>query len=305
MSDIKAKIVDFIKNNYVKILIVLVPLAVVVFLGGLIAYNQSSKFCYTCHINEGPYAMVDKQSKVHKGIDKHLFTCIKCHKDKTVQVIYQRFIKRNENFLESAANLSFATIKSPRFSYTSEQCLNCHPDRLDVVEIPPYLLKSDKLRKIGLKVSKRIHHDFEYFTAQEQTRLEQLKLKSNPTAAEKQEIAHLEKVRIGYCGQCHQRKKITEKGVKVDKQVNFVARNPIACTGCHEDVDPVSHPGREPLAMPTKEICQKCHHGNIHGNFAIFKADCDDTLHTENCVKCHPYYNDYKKSSSSDNVVLR
>lgn len=302
MSKLKQTIIDYIKKNYIKIIVVLAPLGLVVFLGGLIGYNQSSKFCYTCHINEGPYALVDKTSKVHKDIDKHLFTCIKCHKDKTVQVIYQRFIKRNSKFMESAANLSFQNIKSPRFSYTSEQCLNCHPDRLEVVEVPRYLLKSEKLRKIGLKVSKRVHYDFEYFSSEDELRLAQLEKIDNPSDEQAQELQHLKKVQIGNCGQCHQRKKISPEGIKVDKQVNFVSRNPIACTGCHEDVDPLKHPGREPLAMPTEEVCQKCHHGEIHGKFLIFRAECEDTLHTENCVKCHPYY---QQSSNSKNIVLR
>ena len=75
----------------------------------------------------------------------------------------------------------------------------------------------------------------------------------------------------------------------VDKQVNFFARNPITCAGCHEDVDPITHPGK-PLKTPSEEICQKCHHGQIHGKFLIFKAECEDRSNDENCVKCHPYY---------------
>jgi hypothetical protein len=42
--------------------------------------------------------------------------------------------------------------------------------------------------------------------------------------------------------------------------------------------------------MPTKEVCQKCHHGKIHGKFLIFKADCIEQKDTAHCVKCHPYF---------------
>ena len=98
-----------------------------------------------------------------------------------------------------------------------------------------------------------------------------------------------EKIKLGNCGQCHLREKIDQAGNKfVDKTVNFSARNPITCAGCHENVTPVNHPGK-PLPMPTEEVCQRCHHGKIHGKFVIFRAECEDFSNTENCVKCHPY----------------
>jgi hypothetical protein len=159
------------------------------------------------------------------------------------------------------------------------------------------------LRKIGLRVNKRAHYDFENYSLQDENRYNELKKKDRLTAAETKELQLLEKVKTGNCGQCHQRKKVTPEGEGgVDKAVNFVARNPVACTGCHEDVDPVTHPGSEPLKFPTEEVCKKCHHGQLHGKFVIFKAECEDTTNTENCIKCHP---NYQKSQQSETIVLR
>jgi len=117
---------------------------------------------------------------------------------------------------------------------------------------------------------------------------------SSLTQDEKQELALLEKIKLGNCGQCHLQEKNDESGNRiVDKTVNFSARDPIACAGCHENVTPVNHPGK-PLPMPSEEVCQKCHHGKIHGKFLIFKAECEDTTDTKNCIKCHPYYKEEK-----------
>ena len=288
LSNFFAKLKQFTKNHYIAILLVVLPLAFILFVGGIIAYNQSSKFCYSCHINEGPYSYIDKNSAVHKDIDKHLFSCIKCHKDKTVQTIYQRFIKRNASYTETAANLKLKSYFDPRNTYQTEQCLTCHPDRLDVVEAKVYLLKSDKLKKIGLRFNKKLHHRFETYNEKDQARYQELVSIKNLSSEEQQELALLEKIKMGNCGQCHLRIKQEVNGSLVDKNVNFVARNPITCAGCHEDVNPIRHPGK-PLSMPTEETCQKCHHGKIHGKFKIFKAECEDLSDTENCVKCHPY----------------
>ena len=125
---------------------------------------------------------------------------------------------------------------------------------------------------------------------EDQAQLQQLTEKKELSLEEKKEFDLLEKIKTGNCGQCHLMKKKEREGTIIDKTVNFAARNPIACAGCHEDVYPISHPG-EPLSMPTEETCRKCHHGIIHGKFLIFKANCEYLNNTENCVKCHPKIN--------------
>jgi len=285
------KIKDFVIKHYLLVILIVVPIGAITFLTSLIAYNQTSNFCYSCHENNGPYFYFDKDLPVHKGIDKSPFTCVQCHKDKTVQTIYGRSFQKSGTFVESAANLKFVKEAAPRATYTTEQCLICHPDRLDVDEREPYLLASDTLRKIGLRFNKRLHFRFETYSLEDQKLYQDL-ISNNVSVDDKQaEIQLLEKIKTGNCGQCHLRNKITgDQSTIVDKNVNFVARNPITCAGCHENIVPVTHPG-EPVAPPKVETCQKCHHGQIHGKFQIFKADCEDTTQNENCVKCHPYIN--------------
>jgi nitrate/TMAO reductase-like tetraheme cytochrome c subunit len=287
LSNIINNLKQFIIRRYILILLIVVPLGGVLFLGTLIAYNQSSKFCYSCHINEGPYSYIDKSRNVHKDVDKHIFSCIRCHKDKTVQTIYQRFINRNKKFTEQVANLNLQNIIDPKDTYKTEQCLVCHPDRLDVDEMAIHLMQSEKLKQIGLRFNKKLHHQFESFRDEDKARYEALVLKDNLSNEEKQEFEQLFKIKAGNCGQCHLFIKQEVNGSLIDKTVNFVARNPITCAGCHEDVNPIRHPGK-PLSMPSEEICQKCHHGKIHGKFQIFKAECEDLSNTDNCVKCHP-----------------
>ena len=268
-------------------ILVVVAFGGVLFLSSLIAYNQSSNFCYSCHINEGPYSYIDKTRAVHKNIDDNPFTCIKCHKDKTVQTIYQRFISRNTKFTENAANLKLKSAIDPKNTYQTEQCLVCHPDRLEVDEFDTYLIQSEKLKKIGLRLNKKLHHQFEAFREEDRIRYEELVAKENISSEEQQELDLLKKIKMGNCGQCHLFIKQEVNGSLIDKTVNYVARNPITCAGCHEDVNTIKHPG-EPLSIPKVETCQKCHHGKIHGKFKIFRAECNDLNDTENCIKCHP-----------------
>ena len=288
LSNVFNNLKQFVIRRYILILLIVVPLGGVLFLGTLIAYNQSSKFCYSCHINEGPYSYIDKTRDVHKDVDKHIFSCIRCHKDKTVQTIYHRFNSRNKNFTENAANLKLKSIIDPKNTYQTEQCLSCHPDKLYLDEMEAHLLESDNLKKIGLRFNKKLHHRFETFNHEDQSLYIELGSKQDLSDFEKQEFELLEKIKSGNCGQCHLYIKQEVNGSLEDKNVNFVARNPITCAGCHEDVELIKHPGK-PLSMPTEETCQKCHHGKIHGKFKIFRAECEDLSNTENCVKCHPY----------------
>lgn len=282
------RIKDFVIRHHIMLVVTIVPLGAIIFVGALITYNQSQHFCFSCHENRGPYVYFDSLRAVHKDIDESTFNCIKCHNDKTVQNIYVRNFAKLHRNAQLVGNLQAKSIRRANDVYTSDQCLNCHPDRIDVMEREPYLLKNEKLRKIGLRFNKKLHYRFEYYRYEDQNLYRQLSTKDNLTNEEQQELELLDKIRIGNCGQCHLRKK-QDESFTVDKQVNFIARNPINCAGCHEHTNSVNHPG-QPMEAPTKEVCQKCHHGKIHGKFRIFKADCDAAEDTEHCVKCHPYY---------------
>ena len=283
-----------LKNLFIKhhILIVIIGSAVFGIFGfaGMIVYNQSSSFCLKCHYVKGSYFAIDMRTLPHQNIGKGGPGCMVCHPDKAVEKWALRGLKKAQILTQRTANLRFTEPPQPKDTYTTEQCLKCHPDRLDVMEREPYLLASDELRKIGLMLNKRLHYRFETFNEQDQQLYQELQSKTLLTKDEKQEFELLERIRLGNCGQCHLREKIDERGNKIiDKQVNFAARNPITCAGCHEDATPLIHPGK-PLSMPSEEVCQKCHHGKIHGKFLIFRVECEDLSNIENCVKCHPYY---------------
>lgn len=283
------KIKKFIIQYHVILLVIIVPLSVIIVLTGMIIYNESSNFCYTCHINQGNYKYFDKNRPVHQNIDKNKFSCIKCHKDKAVQTIYARDLKNYKKQAQLIGNLQRKSIINPRDVYTTEQCLACHPDKVDVREIEPYLLSDERLKKIGLRFDKRLHYRFETFRDEDRQLYKELLGKTTLTTEENEELKLLEKIKSGNCGQCHIQNKLIEGKKLVDKQVNFIARNPISCAGCHEQASRLTHPGKT-MAPPTKEVCQKCHHGKIHGKFRIFKADCVTRKDTEHCIKCHPFY---------------
>ncbi len=283
------QIKDFIIKHHILLVVTIVPVGAIIFFLALVTYNESAHFCFSCHENQGPYIYFDAERPVHKNYDDSQFSCSKCHIDKTVQTTYFRNFKKVHKNAQLVGNLQAEPLVNPKDVYQTDQCLNCHPDRLNVVERDPYLLQNEKLQRIGLRFDKRLHSRFETFRPEDQQLYQELKDTQTLTPEEQDELELLDKIRVGNCGQCHLRAKQSNGEKIVDKQVNFIARNPINCAGCHENTSSLNHPGK-PLSPPTKEVCQKCHHGNIHGKFVIFKADCDENQHSENCIKCHPYY---------------
>lgn len=284
------KIKDFVIQHHIKIVLIATPILAVLGFVGMIYYNQIPSTCLTCHYVKGPYVTIDLNTKPHKNVGKGNGTgCMSCHPDKAVEHWALRGVKQAQILSQRWANLKFTEPTDPKSFYTSEQCLKCHPDRLEVMERDQYLLPTERLAEIGLMLNKRLHYRFEYFRAEDQQLYRELTAKSSLSQDEQEQLELIEKIQLGNCGQCHLREKIDASGKKVvDKTVNFAARNPIACSGCHENVTPLNHPG-QPLPMPTEEVCQKCHHGKIHGKFVIFKAECEDLSDQTNCVKCHPY----------------
>lgn len=215
-----------------------------------------------------------------------------CHPDKAIEKILARNLRKTKNFSQRAANLNLKNITNTKDTYTTEECLNCHPGRLDVMQREDYLLPSENLEKLGLILNKKMHQRYELFNDEDAVLYDELRNKTVRSEDAEKELLLLEKIRFGNCGQCH----IQKKEQSLDKGVNYIARNPVSCAGCHEEATTLSHPGKM-MKFPTKEACQKCHHGKIHGKFQIFKADCDEQIETEHCVKCHPYY-DKKKFSA-------
>ena len=288
------KIKDFVIKHHIKIVLIATPIFSVIGFVGMIVYNQIPSTCLQCHYVKGQYVAIDLRIEPHKDVEKGGTGCMDCHPDKAVERWALRGISKAKTLSQRFANLKFTEPTDPNESYTSAQCLKCHPDRLDVMERDPYLLANEKLADIGLMLNKRLHFRFEKVHEADQQLYQELQSKSSLTDVDKQEIELIERIQLGNCGQCHLREKVDQTGNKfVDKTVNFSARNPITCAGCHENVTPVNHPGK-PLPFPTEEVCQKCHHGKIHGKFVIFRAECEDLSNTENCIKCHPYFNKEK-----------
>ena len=281
---------DFVIKHHIKIILITTPIFSVIVFAGMIAYNQIPSTCLSCHYVKGQYVAIDLKSEPHKGIEQGGVGCMSCHPDKAVEKWAMRGVSKAKTLSQRFANLKFTEPTDPKASYTSEQCIKCHPDRLDVMERPPHLLASEKLAEIGLMLNKRLHYQYELFRHDDQMLYQQLQAAPSLTDEEHEQLVLLDKIRVGNCGVCHVREKIDQTGKKfIDKTVNFSARNPITCAGCHENVTSVNHPGK-PLPAPTKEVCQKCHHGKIHGRFVIFRAECEDLSDQTNCTKCHPYY---------------
>ena len=281
---------NFIINHHIKIVLIATPIFGIIGFGGMIVYNQSQSFCLKCHYVKGNYVAIDMRTVPHENIGKGGPGCMTCHPDKAVENWALRGLSKAQTLSQRFANLRFTEPTNPKDSYTTEDCMKCHPDRLDIMERESYLLASEKLAEIGLMLNKRLHYRFEKLYEVDQQLYQQLQSKSSLTNTEQQEIELIERINLGNCGQCHLREKVDQAGNKfVDKTVNFSARNPITCAGCHENVTPVNHPGK-PLPFPTEEVCQKCHHGKIHGKFVIFRAECEDLSDTKECKRCHPYF---------------
>ena len=282
------RLLKFFIKYHIPIVIVGAVVGGIVGFGGMVLYNQSSSFCLKCHYNDGRYIEIDLRSPAHQGIAEGTSPgCMSCHPDKAIETVFARNVDKVQKFSQRAANLKLNDIVDPKETYPTDECLVCHPSRLEVMQRDDYLLPTDGLREIGLMLNKKLHYQFETFTPEDAQRYQELRSKTVRTEEANEELQLLEKIRTGNCGQCH----IQNREQIVDKGVNFIARNPITCAGCHEDAKTSTHPG-EMLQFPSRETCRKCHHGKIHGKFMMFKADCDDQIETEHCVKCHPYYDE-------------
>ncbi|MBD3290231.1 hypothetical protein GF337_15600, partial [candidate division KSB1 bacterium] len=201
------KIKEFVIKHHILLVVTIVPAGAAIFLLSLVTYNESAHFCFSCHENRGPYTYFDATRPVHQNYQDSQFSCIDCHKDKTVQTTYLRNFREIHRNAQLVGNLRAEPLVDPKDVYKTDQCLNCHPDRLNVVERDPYLLKSEGLQKIGLRFDKRLHYRFETFRPEDQQLYRELLSKDNLTEEEQAELKLLDKIRTGNCGQCHIRKK--------------------------------------------------------------------------------------------------
>ena len=299
-KEIFEKVKDFIIKRHIMLVLILAPIGGIVVFSGMVLYNQSATFCQKCHKNQGTYFSIDMRIPAHKDINKGGPTCVSCHPDKAVEMLLMRSLKKVPKYSQRVANLRVKESVNSKNIYQDEECISCHLEILNLAEVDEPNLPL-QVKDIGLRYDHEIHYRFVYFRAEDEQRWKQLRIKDNLNKKEQEEFTLLEKIRMGNCETCHIQSKKDEIGENfVDKTVNYTARNPISCAGCHEDALPTTHPGND-MRFPSKETCQKCHHGKIHGKFLIFKADCEDTSNTENCMKCHPQYKQEKNIEIVDN----
>ncbi len=281
----------FIKNHLI-IIIILGAVGGIFGFAAMVMVNQTATFCQKCHQNRGKYYSIDMQIPAHAEVGKGA-SCISCHTDKAFEMQVIRSIKKVPKFSQRVANLEMVEQTSSRETYSPEKCLDCHPEILELKEVDEPNLPF-QVEDIGLIFDHKIHYRYTSFKPEDEDRWKELRLADQLTSEEQEEFELLEKIKEGNCEGCHIQTKLDEFGKPyIDKTVNYTARNPIECNGCHEQARPTNHPG-EDMAFPSKSVCYKCHHGKIHGKFLIFKADCESSKVDENCVKCHPYINEQK-----------
>lgn len=285
----------FIIKHHIIIVLILAGVGGIGGFTGMVLFNETESFCQNCHKNRGTYFSLDMQIPAHQKINKGGPTCLACHTDKALEMQAFRSLKKIPKYSQRVANLRVEDQVDTKEIYKDESCLECHPDVLDleVVDEPnlPF-----QVQDIGLRFNHKIHHRFVHFAPDDEELWKQLKLKTDLNQQESDDLALLERIRLGNCETCHIQSKVDAAGNQfVDKTVNYTARNPIGCNGCHEGVNPAVHPGND-IQFPPKEICYKCHHGKLHGKFVIFLADCDGKQGKENCIKCHPNYVETKNA---------
>jgi hypothetical protein len=258
---------------------------------GMVEFNQTSSFCMECHEPQGIFVSFDVEHLSHTPYKQDREACLTCHTDKDFFKVAEAWAATLPEKFEQATNARAAELPELDPGYTDAQCLGCHYDVLKLEEAEPLEL-SEKVAEIGLRFSHRRHFWMKDFPPEAAERLVELQeaAAANPSPtnfadAKKQadEIAFLQRAKLGYCGQCHDR----ERAGEVDRAINYFAFNPMRCTGCHTDAVRGRHPGTIHLALPNEETCRRCHTGSFHGRFAMFRAQCDGA-DKSNCSKCHP-----------------
>ena len=267
-----------------------------VFMSGCnIIPSERSNFCKTCHRTKGVFKNYDESSRFHEDFRLGKRDCINCHFNKSLSGMIEIGIGNIEQFV---INFTSNNIYAPPItggSYSDDDCLFCHGNSPKVGEMPQLFLP-EKLKRIGLKYDHRIHMDLRIFLSDKKERLKSLEEKKDLSEEEKKELEFLKKAEVLNCSDCHDRLKIDVNGKEyIDKNVNYVAYNPMVCTGCHQEIYPLNHPGKRISKIPSEELCRRCHDGRLHGRGRlIFLVDCEKDNNPKNCLKCHPKYSPEK-----------
>jgi len=256
----------------------------------MVATNQRAGFCLKCHEANGIFISFDEKSKEHKPYREQRLGCVQCHTDKDFYRITARTFARVGRQVLRDTNEDVSRLPAAKSGYVDADCLTCHQGILEVkdgvaLELPP------KLADIGLRFSHERHYWLASFPAAAKDRLRERRAATSLTKDEAEELAFLsDKVELGWCGQCHDRRPPIGTGERqLDRTINYFSENPMQCTGCHTDAARAAHPGTIHLALPSEETCRRCHTGTFHGRFTTFRAECAGK-DREHCIKCHPQW---------------
>ncbi|MDP8221866.1 MAG: hypothetical protein P9L99_00785 [Candidatus Lernaella stagnicola] len=260
---------------------------------GMVTYNQASSFCMKCHEPQGVFTSFDAEHTSHKPYKESGEACLTCHTDKNFYNIAGNWAASLPEKLVRSTNAEAAKLPELDPGYTDQQCLACHFDVLKLRDAEKLELP-EKVAAIGLRFSHQRHFWVKSFPEDAEARLGELTEaqadgEENDEAKSEREL--LLKAKLGWCGQCHDRR----QGGEVERSINYFAFNPMRCTGCHTDAVRGRHPGTVHLALPSEETCRRCHTGTFHGRFTIFRAECEGA-DKRDCSQCHP---DYRENAAN------
>jgi len=222
--------------------------------------------------------------------------CLDCHADRGIAGLAKAKVRGVRDALLWLSDACFPRSFRGGAHVYHTKCVSCHQgvtkvNHLESMDIPGLTEKRD------LYFSHRRHLALREFDAREAGRLAELREQQPLLPTEKREIAWLEKVKRGNCGQCHLRQKRDEAGnAYVDLSVNPDQKDPMTCLACHQRN--MVH-GKTPFDTPGVQIlaCQRCHTGKLHGGLRPFLATKDPDRDSTVCVRCHPVF--FSKSAAT------
>jgi DNA-directed RNA polymerase subunit M/transcription elongation factor TFIIS len=246
--------------------------------------SLKSSSCMACHTQEASYAhwMTQRLKAENRGFSHELIACADCHiEGSPAGTVTSRLrgLLHVGTYLVPQIDPRRQDIAEvyPRARIPTENCNYCHQaavvrKAVHVKDLTP------ELKKIGLIMDHRKH-----VLTQE-----------------------------GTCAKCHERYKEKDGVSEVDKNVNYVEVNHMACDSCHSQASHAYRAGRLlPLsedeyraareeawtrlsknprwmvAIPAEQTCRRCHNGEIHFKTRIFPANCREGTNFEDCKKCH------------------
>ncbi len=239
--------------------------------------------CRKCHVERPVDSLYDSSTKAHSEAS---LSCVACHPNKGIAGHLKRSAERFRLLFRNMTLPPDVRPQNPA-SFSSDDCLACHPHIQDVDEIPMGKLPA-AVRSIKLRAAHGRHWDYRARTSEQQEKLKALRVKEAQSSLAKDDQAEIERLSMieeMQCSRCHERFKKDRFG-DADSNVNIAMKNPMECTACHIALRNSIHPGDDPL-FPSAVACERCHHGALHQKMTFFPVD---RAADEDCLRCHPGY---------------